>query len=52
MNVVTKFMCLMMIDLCKNGSERHIEVFNGGVLCIIAGWCIFVCLTVWDCRQN
>ena len=52
MNVVTKYLCMLMIDVCKNSSERHMADLMGGILCTSACGCIFVCMIVWDCRRN
>ena len=52
MNVVKNCLFVLMIDVCKISTERHMFGFYGGFLCTIARGCIFVCITVWDCRRN
>ena len=48
-----RFVCVMMIDVCKKIScEIHLEGFYGLLLHTSAGRCIFVCIIVWDCRRN
>ena len=52
MKYVTKYVCFLMIDVCINSSEIHLVRFLGGILCMSAYGCIFVCIVVWDCIQN
>ena len=47
-----KCVCALMKDVCITSSEIHMAVFLGGVLCASEYGCIFVCIAVWDCRQN
>ena len=44
--------CMMMIYIRKYSSERHMAGFNGGFLCMNVCSCIFVCIIIWECRQN
>ena len=46
MKDVTKYVCFLMIDVCINSSESHMDGFLGGVLCTSAYGCIFVCIVV------
>ena len=52
MKDVTKCVCVLMINVCKNSNESHTEGFLGGILCMSVYGCIFVCIVVQDCRQN
>ena len=52
MNVVTKKICVLIIDVRKYSTERHMAGFHGGFLFTNVCECIFVCITVQDCRQN
>ena len=52
MKDVTKYVCVMMIDVCINSSESHMAGFIGGFLCTSTYGCILVCIVVLDCRQN
>ena len=51
-NDVTKFVCVMMIDVCIKCSENHMTGFLVSILCTSAYCCIFVYIVVWDCRQS
>ena len=46
MKDVIKFVCVLIIDVCVNCCEIHVEVFLGGVLCTGTYGCIFVCIVV------
>ena len=52
MNVVTNNLCVLMIEVCKNSSESHMVVFQGGFWCTNACGFIVVCIIVWECRWN
>ena len=52
MNFVKKCLCMLIIYICKNSSERHMVGFLGEFLCTSSCGCIYICITVWDCRWN
>ena len=52
MNVVTKLFCVLLVDVHKDSSERHMVCFLDGFLFTGVCGCIFVCMIIWDCRQN
>ena len=45
-NDVTKFICIMIIDVCIKFSESRMVGFIGRMLCASAYGCIFVCIVV------
>ena len=52
MKDMKKCVRVLIIDVCINNSERHMAGFLGGVLCTSAYMCIFVCIVLWEYRQN
>ena len=45
-NDVTKFVCIIMIDLCIKCSESQMACFLVRILCASVYGCIFLCVVV------
>ena len=46
MKDVTKYVCVLIIDVCIHFSESHIDGFLGGILFMSVHRCIFICIVV------
>ena len=49
-NDVTKYVCVLMIYICRKCSEINMAGFLGGLSCTSEYGCIFICSVSRDCR--